>query len=428
MDNLLTNPALQTNEAEVPAGWQLWAPRADLQPQIDTVVTAAGESLTALAGTGRLDTFGKLGQVVPAEAGQWLEARVTLRAEGIADLSRCSLCNLVWRKEGRLIKEQLLDRVQREGEWLTISQVYQCPEGADSCEIEIFLRHAPEGRLVIREASLATASPRPAPRTARVAAVKLYPPSPSTPQRNRELFCELLDQAGAAGVDICCLPEACNRVALEATSQELAEPVEGESFQAYAACAKRWGMWVVACYNTMEEGTCYNTAVLINRQGELAGTYRKTHLHWPEYREGVTPGDDYPVFQTDFGTIGMMICYDSWFPEVARLLAYKGAEAIFFPVWGYDEILLRGRAVDNNTYIIAGCLGGAASIISSNGDMIARTTSAGIVTAWIALEQRPTVAYGEREITNGIPGATRWTRNTVSLREYEELGEQIVRL
>ena len=132
------------------------------------------------------------------------------------------------------------------------------------------------------------------------------------------------------------------------------------------------------------------------------------------------------MFETDFGTIGMMICYDSWFPEVARLLTYKGAEAIFFPVWGYDEIVLRGRAVDNNVFIIASSLGSAASIISSNGDMIARTESDGIVTAEIAIQARPTHSYVDREITNGIPGATRWTRDTVSLREYDELREQIL--
>ena len=64
------------------------------------------------------------------------------------------------------------------------------------------------------------------------------------------------------------------------------------------------------------------------RDGKLAGAYRKTHLHWPEYRDGVTPGDEYPVFETDFGTIGLMICYDSWWPESARVLALRGAHIV----------------------------------------------------------------------------------------------------
>lgn len=423
-ENLLQNPNLTPAAGGgVPAGWYLWAPRPDQQPLLREV---GGQ--TALSSRGRVSMFGKLGQTVPATAGQWYRAEVRFRVEGVTDVTLCSLFNLVWRQDGRLIREVLLDEVTREGEWLRVGKTDQCPAGADTADLEIFFRHSLTGDLIVGEASLTVADAPPAPRTARVATVKLYPSLPSTPARNRLLFAEQLDRAGHQNVDICCLPEATNMVATGQTAQEVAEPIQGESFAAYAAKAREYGMWVVACYDSMEEGLCRNTAVLINRQGELAGCYHKTHLHWPEYRDGVTPGDDYPVFQTDFGTIGMMICYDSWFPEVARLLTYKGAEAIFFPVWGYDEIVLRGRAVDNNVHIVAASLGSAASVVCSNGDMIARTQSDGVITATIDLERRPTVSYVDRAITNGIPGATRWTRDTMSLREYDELREQITRV
>ena len=84
--------------------------------------------------------------------------------------------------------------------------------------------------------------------------------------------------------------------------------------------------------------------------------------------------------------------------------------------------------MDNNVFIIAASLGSAASIVSSNGDMTARTQDSGVITAKIDIEARPTVSYVDREITNGIPGATRWTRDTVSLREYDELRAQILRV
>lgn len=423
-ENLLRHPDFAPVLPDgLPEDWYLWAPREDLRP-----VPSSSAGAFALAGNGHFRMFGKLGQEVPARGGQWYEARVTCRAEAVEDLTLCSLFNLVFRKDGRLVREVLLDEVSREDEWLTVRKVALCPPNADTADLEIFFRHSLAGKLVLRSAALReTTAPAPL-RTAKVAAVKHFPQAPATPESNRQGFCAMLDRAGHAGVDICCLPEACNYVALGRTAQEVAEPIEGESFQAYAAKAGEYGMWVVACYETLEEGVCHNTAVLIDRQGRRAGVYHKTHLHWPEYRDGVTPGDDYPVFQTDFGTIGMMICYDSWFPEVARLLAYKGAEAIFFPVWGYDEIVLRGRAVDNNVFMVAASLGSAATIISSNGDLIARTASEGVVTAEIALEARPTYAYVDRAITNGIPGATRWTRDTRSLREYDELREQILKV
>ena len=428
-DNLLTNPDfVVAGEDGVPAGWYLWAPRPEISPRAMPLQDEREATGVALTGNGKLNCFGKLGQTVVAQPGQWYRVAVRFRAEGLDDLTRCALINLVWRREGSLVKEQPVDAIRREGEWLIAEKVYQCPPGADTADLEIFLRHATSGRLVIAGAELRETEARAPGRVAAVATCKVWPASPSTPESNRELFCEMLDRAGLAHADICCLPEATNKVAVPGVAQDVAEPLEGPSFAAYAARAREHGMWVVACYYTREGDTCHNTSVLIDRQGQLAGAYRKTHLHWPELRDGITPGDEYPVFATDFGTIGMMICYDSWFPEVARLLAYKGAEAIFFPVWGYDETTVRGRAVDNNVFIIAASLGSPGQIIGSNGDSIARTTADGVVTAEIAIEARPTYAYVDRETTNGIPGATRWTRDTVSLREYDELREEIVRL
>ena len=71
-----------------------------------------------------------------------------------------------------------------------------------------------------------------------------------------------------------------------------------------------------------------------------------------EIEEGLTPGRDYPVFQTRFGTLGMMICYDGFFPEVARELTKRGAEVIAWPVWGCNPELARARAAENHTYLV----------------------------------------------------------------------------
>jgi len=76
----------------------------------------------------------------------------------------------------------------------------------------------------------------------------------------------------------------------------------------------------------------YNTSVLINRTGSVAGKYRKLSLPREEIDGGVTPRDSLPVFNTDFGRIGMMICWDVTFPETARTLAREGAEMIFLPI------------------------------------------------------------------------------------------------
>ena len=87
----------------------------------------------------------------------------------------------------------------------------------------------------------------------------------------------------------------------------------------------------------------YNTAVLIDRDGKLAGRYRKTHLPREEWEAGITPGDSYPVFTTDFGKIGLMISWDVQFPEPWRELGLQGAELVLMPIWGGSETLLRAR-------------------------------------------------------------------------------------
>ena len=70
-------------------------------------------------------------------------------------------------------------------------------------------------------------------------------------------------------------------------------------------------------------------------------------------RRGLTPGSDYPVFRTDFGTVGLMICYDVFFADPARALALKGAEMILMPIWGGDETLAKARAIENKVFLVA---------------------------------------------------------------------------
>ena len=72
-----------------------------------------------------------------------------------------------------------------------------------------------------------------------------------------------------------------------------------------------------------------------------------------EANAGVTPGREYPVFATRFGTLGMMVCYDGFFPEVARELTKRGAEVIAWPVWGCNPDLARARAVENHVYVVS---------------------------------------------------------------------------
>src|SRR5439155_7657231 len=115
----------------------------------------------------------------------------------------------------------------------------------------------------------------------------------------------------------------------------------------------------------------YNTAVLMGRDGELVGTYRKTHLPREEVEGGLTPGDSYPIFTTDFGKIGIMICWDVQFPECARAMAVKGAEMILLPIWGGNEILAKARAIENSLFLISSSYDMKTFIVDPTGTVLA---------------------------------------------------------
>ncbi|MDR2326181.1 MAG: nitrilase family protein [Acidovorax sp.] len=145
---------------------------------------------------------------------------------------------------------------------------------------------------------------------------------------------ELLEQAAAQGAKLIVLPELANTgYVFQSRSEafELAEPIpDGESTQAWAAVARRCNVYVVAGIAERVENRLYNCAVLVGPEGFI-GSYRKLHL-WGDEHLYFEAGDvGLPIFHTEIGRIGMVVCYDGWFPETYRLLATLGADIVAMP-------------------------------------------------------------------------------------------------
>ena len=98
--------------------------------------------------------------------------------------------------------------------------------------------------------------------------------------------------------------------------------------------------------------------------------YRKVSLPREEIDGGLTPGKSFPVFDTDFGRIGLMTCWDVFFPESARSLAGKGAEIIFLPIWGGNLDLARARAIENQVYLVSSTYDMKTGIFNREGKLI----------------------------------------------------------
>ena len=174
----------------------------------------------------------------------------------------------------------------------------------------------------------------------------------------------LLEKAGAEGCDMVTTCEDVSVLgdfAIDVTSKnilvKLVKQVRPYMEKAFSEISKKYHMYVIGCYLQEQDGKIYNTAVIFDRGGHMTGVYRKTHL--PANEAWLcTPGDSLDVFETDFGKIGICICYDMMFPETVRVLKLKGAEIIFHPTFGYGwydsigEATLRTRANDNGVYIV----------------------------------------------------------------------------
>ena len=174
----------------------------------------------------------------------------------------------------------------------------------------------------------------------------------STPPKLEKVY-DLLESIALSGASLVVFPELC----LTGLNKNLSETVPGPSTEALAAKAKELGIFVVVGLLEKHRQKFYNTAVLIGPEG-IAGKYRKIHPWYPsEYPVPVEWGDlGYPVFNTNIGKIGMLICYDVWFPEPARILALQGAEIIAVPIKAslrsaFDYIL-RTRALENHVWIV----------------------------------------------------------------------------
>jgi predicted amidohydrolase len=141
------------------------------------------------------------------------------------------------------------------------------------------------------------------------------------------------------------------------------------------ALARKLGAYVVAGLYERAGKVVYNTAVLIDRRGQLVGAYRKTHLPREEWERGITPGDRYPVFETDFGKLGILICWDLQFPEAARALGLQGAEVICLPIWGGSEVLARARTIENCLFLVSATYDMRSFIVDPAGRVLAEATA-----------------------------------------------------
>ena len=209
------------------------------------------------------------------------------------------------------------------------------------------------------------------------------------------------------GADILCLPEMVTTANVPRDMEYHAEEYPGAITAAFRRAARAHKINVVAPYLVRSGEKVFNQATVIDRRGKIVGFYRKVQPTAEESRH-VTPGNELPVFEMDFGRIAVMICMDIYFPEIPRIYAFKGAEILFWPTVSHgptQEALrtqLTARAVDNSLIVAEANLANhppyaayagryrpaTARIIDHNGDILAQTGRRhGVATATVDLDE-----------------------------------------
>jgi predicted amidohydrolase len=241
---------------------------------------------------------------------------------------------------------------------------------------------------------------------------------------------DLAQKARRKGLDVLCFPELVTTgYSLGQRWVDLAEPIPGPTTEKLGQIAGDLRSYLIVGMSERDSHSdrIFNSAVLIDRGGEVAGIYRKVHL-WNEERRYFTPGNEFKVFSTDFGAVGIGICYDLEFPETSRILALGGAKILFFPAAemrpfeNQVETYLRSRAAENGVFVcMSNRIGreertvffGRSQIVSPTSRVMARAKgSPGLATARLHLEtianerkklpylqQRMPVVYGALQLS-----------------------------
>jgi predicted amidohydrolase len=356
-----------------PAGWTTAAPRDEIKPLFayDATGGREGHAAWVISGDQREGTSGWWQTTLPVEGGKTYAFSVWRKLADVDSPRRSGLVRVLWQDaNGKSVKrdeptagrylhgaiataepEYPRDKQTDAAGWTEVGDAYTAPKGAKQAVIELHYRWGHGGKIAYSDLALIPVFYEP--RKARLAAIHYRPITGKTPAEKCEQFAPLIAKAAEQKADLVVLPETLTYYQTGLSYAEAAESVPGPSTDYFGQLAKKHNLYIVAGLLERDRHLVYNVAVLLAPDGGVAGKYRKVCLPRGEWMGGVQPGNEYPVFDTRFGKLGMMVCYDGFFPEVARELTNRGAEVIAFPVWGCNPLLAAARACENHIYLVS---------------------------------------------------------------------------
>lgn len=215
-------------------------------------------------------------------------------------------------------------------------------------------------------------------RRARIATVCQANRFYNTVEENLKHIMKLLDIALSYQPDLVCLPEAFATASVGKPLEELAEAIPGPIVKAIASRAGEHWSYVICPIYTKRDGRIWNSAVVIDRSGDIVGVYDKIHpvttsSDYTVFEDGSTPGFEAKVFDLDFGRIGIQICFDIGFPETWQTLADKNARMVVWCSAYNGGFALQVYAYLHHYYVVSSVRSDNSKIIDPLGNILAET-------------------------------------------------------
>jgi hypothetical protein len=338
--NLVSNGNFEVNGPnDIPQGWTIQTVRASLTPVFKRI-TEKDKAYLHIQGNGSRDAVGVIRTEVPVVLGKSYKLSVRFKISENINPQR----NLLFQLFTNDNKDGIFEYFKKENGWVEgHAKINLAGQGPFKADLRVMFRFSENGEVKISDVVLREVEPD-TPRWVRVACTSGMP--------GFEVMRKLIAKASEDQADILLLPEYMN-------SADNIETLDGPSCTMMSELSAKYKMYIAGGIVRKDDvkDRLYNTVVLYDRSGKMAGMYDKIHPYSPEvYPMGVTPGAGVTVLNTDFGRVGFMTCYDSWFTDVAELVSLRGAELILFPNAGYYRSLLPARATDNNVRIISSSL------------------------------------------------------------------------
>ncbi len=385
-----------------------WAPRAPLMPH-----TRQEGSDFVIVSNGSAGCYGGWELCYPLPQTEWIEAQAQAQLRGLKWGLDHVHAAVVWEGYEPLgVKWEPLMPEAADGEAILFRMLCRRPPQATGLRVRLLMAWAAEGQIRWQKVCVQPAAPPPARRWRLGAAGGPVGSGKRTMKKNVEAYLALARMGAEQNVDLLCMPEVMLSTGLPSNPEAIAKQaisIPGPMIEPFQELAREAKM--ALCFSAWEKNRelVHNCAVLIGKEGELVGKYRKVHLASPlEIWWGVTPGHEFPVYEVAGARIAMNICMDSSALESARVPARLGAEILCLPIMGDHRAqrywhgldsdfdmerwlaIQRTRAMDNQIWLVISRNNGPGTgVFAPDGSVLALASDKRLVYADVDLNELP---------------------------------------